>query len=338
MNPLPITDRQIRRMVLIFVGVIVGFWVLSGATGWPDKQSFGQVVLIALAITLLPIIGPLLAFLRESGAAVGFAGVTVDFSRAPRSMGTEPQRVNLDGAPGTSVNDSTAASIADAAATALDTEIVVVNLGTGRSWYPSRLFALAAAADTLNGAKVIVLLAQRGSIDRHWLGWLRPRDVVRAMIQDEPQYDQALRRAKAMVPHIQLRAEDQNYNPPAPFAFAAQLTFAYRNHGDLAFVPALIHELQEMLVSDPTRPTIHIEEPQAPRWLTREEAERLFDPWLIRDSIREGSSDHEIMTTLARVPYRFIAIVEDGRYVGMVDIDAYVRRLVLQPTQATRVG
>lgn len=330
MNPLPITTRQIVRMVLIFVGVIVGFGVLSGTIGWPDKQSWGLVVLAALVIALLPIIGPLLAFLQESGAAIDIFGVKLAFSRAPRSTGTEPRRANLEESPGTLVNDTTVAAIAEAAAAALDDEIMVVNLGTGRSWYPSRLFALAAAADTPNRTKAVVLLAQRGGIDRRLIGWLRPADVIRAMIQDEPQYDRALKRAKAMLGHLQLYAEVPNHTFPRPFEFADQLKNAYRSSGDRVFVPVLIHELQKAPEpNDPTSPTVQIENLQTPRWLTREDAERLFDPWLIRESVPAGASDREAMATLARVRHRFIAVEDDGRYVGMVNLDAFVRQLVL---------
>ena len=336
MNLLPITTQQVMRVVLIFVLVIVGFGVLSATIGWPDKQSWGLVIFAALALALLPILSPLLNFLRESRAIIDIHGVKLDFSGAPRLLGTEPRRANLDEQPGVAVTDSNAASIADATATAAESEIVVVNLGTGRSWYPSRLFALAAAVEQHGSTKVIVLLAQRGGVDRQFVGWLQPSGVVRAMIQHDSGYFLALNRAKAMLRHLQLYADVPGHVFPIPFNFANQLKTAYSETGDLAFVPALIRELQQPKSATDPDPSIKIEDTANPTWLTRDDVERLFDPWLIRTSLPVGGGDQQTLAMLARLPHRFIAVEENDRYVGMVDIDAFVRQVVLQQLEVPK--
>ena len=81
-----------------------------------------------------------------------------------------------------------------------------------------------------------------------------------------------------------------------------------------------------------------IEDTANPTWLAGDDVERLFDPWLIRKSLPAGGGDPETLPVLARVPDRFIAVEENGRYVGMVDIDAFVRQVVLQQSKVAKTG
>ena len=63
-----------------FALLVLGFAILSTVTGWPNKESWGLVVLAALVIALLPLLGPVLTFLRESGAVLDIKGVKLDFT------------------------------------------------------------------------------------------------------------------------------------------------------------------------------------------------------------------------------------------------------------------
>ena len=337
MNPLPITARQIVLTILIFIGVVIGFGVLSGAIGWPGPEDWRLAVLVALVIALLPLVGPLLKFFQESGAIVDIRGVKLDFSQAPHLIGTEPPNVNLQEYPDLEVNDSNASSIADAAAAAIDAEIIVVNLGTGRSWYQSRLFTLAAAAYKLGGAGVIVLLKQNGGLDRYLLGWLHPKDIILAMSQENPEYEIALKRAEEMMEILKLNARSTNYSIPQEFLEDSnRLNTVFREKGDLALVPALINELKKP-ISGPVadNPVAPIESAEAPKWLKGFDADRLFEPWLIRERVTAGILNPEDRKTLVRVPHRFVAMEKNGQYAGMVDIDAFVRQLVLRSAKSS---
>jgi hypothetical protein len=140
MNGIPISAPQAVRIVLIFVGLIISFAVLSSLTGWPDKQGWSTAVILSAVVATFPFWRPLLEFLRDSGAVVEVAGVKIDFSKSVE-QGSRIQRDNLQDQPGVPVNDTTAASIAEAAKAASSAAFIVVDLGTGKSWYPTRLFA-----------------------------------------------------------------------------------------------------------------------------------------------------------------------------------------------------
>ena len=99
-------------------------------------------------------------------------------------------------------------------------------------------------------------------------------------------------------------------------------------------MPALINELKKALTDPVTDgPAAPIESTESPKWLKGFDADRLFDPWLIRERVTAGISDREVRKTLARVPHRFVAMEKNGQYAGMIDIDAFVRQLVLRPSE-----
>jgi hypothetical protein len=332
MNSLPISAPQAVRMILVFVGLIIVFGILSSLMGWPDKQGWSVAVILSFVIATVPYWRPVLEFLRESGAVVEVAGVKVDFSKSV-VQGSRIQRGNLQDQPGVPVTDSNAASIAQAAQAASSAEFIVVDLGTGTNWYPTRLFALAAAAEELRGAKVVVILAQRGGIPNSFIGWICPRDIVAAFVQSDHRYQVAVSHARTVL--WQLRASgDSGTYPFTGMTGTYQQDWqnvrnAWLQTGDLAFVPALISGLQKS-----TAPDEHaLEDPNAPRWLTREDVERLFDAWMVREHVAKELPDTQkraILCKLSRADRGYLAVTEDdGSYRGMIKIDTVVRTAVL---------
>jgi hypothetical protein len=333
MNGIPITVSQALRVALVFVALIAVFGILSILTGWPDKQGWSVVVILSFIVATFPFWRPLLEFLRESGAIVEVAGVKVDFSKSV-VQGARIQRGNLQDDPGVTVTDSNAASIAQAAEAARSAAFVVVDLGTGRNWYPTRLFALAAAADELHGAKAVIILAQRGGITGTFVGWILPKDIVVAFVQSDQRYALALSHARAVL--WQLRAFGDVGPYPFPTLAAYQQDWqnvrtAYQKNGDLAFVPALISSLQKT-TSPEEKP---LEDSNQPKWLDREDVERLFDAWMVREHVSNVVPDSQKRTVLCRVSRAgqdYLAVTEnDGSYRGMINIEAAVRTAVLCP-------
>lgn len=323
MTGIPISTQQAMRLALVFASLVLSFGILSAIIGWPDKESWGLVVLVSLVIALMPLVGPVLAFLRESGAVIDIKGVKLDFT-ASVARGTSIERTNLQDNPGMPVNDSSAASIAETAEAARSAHFIVVDLGIGKSWYLTRLFALAAAAQELQGARAIVLLGQRGALSRKFLGWIAPKDAVTAFCERDARYRTALHEARAILHHLRLSGGRAEYAFPAPYADASSFVHAYSQTGDLALVPALIYRLQQQAMP--------LEQPSAPAWLDAEEAERLLDPWLIRDHIRESQPEGDKWAILARTTGEFLAVTDDNTsYRGMIEIGAVIRRAVLSP-------
>ena len=284
MADIPISVQQAVRVALVFVALMVGFGILSNLTGWPDKSWWGIVVVVALGLAALPLLGPLLEFLRDSSAVIEIQGVKLDFSKSAVS-GSQIARANLQDNPGVPVNDSDAASIAVAAEVAKSAAFVVIDLGSGRSWYPTRLFVLAATArEELQGARGVVILAQRGGVSGCFMGWLPPKDMVAAFCQSDDRYRLALSHARTVLWNLRLSGGYDTYPFPAQYQLDAQKTRrAYLETGDLAFVPALISRLQSPPANpdNAAPPTVSdaLENVSEPKWLRRRESDRLLEPF-----------------------------------------------------------
>jgi hypothetical protein len=335
MTDIPISMQHAVRVALVFVGLIAGFGILSGITGWPDKQSWGMVFILSLVVASIPLWGPLLAFLRDSGAVVDIRGVKFDFT-ASAVHGTSVDTINLDPFPGAAVSDSSAASIAEAAKVARSAPIVVVDLQIGKSWYPTRLFVLAAVAEELQGARAIVIVAQRGGVPACFVGWVLAKDMVTAFCQSDNRYQLALNHARTVLAHLRLSGGYDTYKFPTEYEQDAQnLRRAYRQTGDLAFVPALIFRLQSLpAVPEPgTTPSVNapLETPNQPNWLSLDAADGLLEPWMIRQHIREGLPESEKREILGRTDRDFLAVTADnGTYRGLIDICVAARRAALR--------
>jgi hypothetical protein len=332
MKNFPISAPQAVRMVLAFIGLIIVFGILSSLTGWPDKQGWSVAVILSVAVASFPFWGPLFEFLRDSGAVVELAGVKVDFSKSVVS-GSRIQRSNLEDHPGVQVTDSNAASIAEAAQAASSADFMVVDLGTGTNWYPTRLFALAAAAEELRGAKTVVILAQRGGIPNSFIGWIRPGDVVAAFVQSDHRYQVALSHARTVLWQLRVSGDSDVYLFTAMKGTYQQdwlnVRTAYKQTGDLAFVPALISCLQQ--TTAPAKQAL--EDPNEPKWLKREDVERLFDAWMVREHVSKELPDTQrraVLCKVSRADLCYLAVTEDdGSYRGLIEIDAVVRTAVL---------
>ena len=300
-------------------------------------EDFNNLAAAVYSLTLVIgiLVGGIRVFFR--GAIPEFKGVKLDFS-ASAVRGASVERTNFEDNPGVPVNDSSAASIAEAAEAARSAAFVVVDLGIGRSWYPTRLFALAATAEELQGARGVVILAQHGGVPGRFVGWILPKDVVAAFCQSDQRYRLALNHARAVLRHLRLSGGYDTYKFPAVFKQDSDnLRTAYLETGDLAFVPALISRLQQSPSNnpDPIAAPLPLEEVNEPKWLSREEAERLFDPWMIREHIRDGLPEAEKRAMLVQTGRDFLAVTEDnGSYRGMIDIAAAMRSAMLSPDSA----
>src|SRR5207302_610493 len=84
-----------------------------------------------------------------------------------------------------------------------------------------------------------------------FVGWVLPEDIVKAFSQSDSRYQLALNHARTVLMHLRLSGGYSTYQFPAEYQQdGSNLLRAYRETGDLAFVPALIFRLQLM----PTNP------------------------------------------------------------------------------------
>jgi hypothetical protein len=155
------------------------------------------------------------------------------------------------------------------------------------------------------------------------------------IVQSDQRYALALSHARAVL--WQLRASGDVGPYPFPTLAAYQQDWqnvrtAYQKNGDLAFVPALISSLQKT-TSPEEKP---LEDSNQPKWLDREDVERLFDAWMVREHVSNVLPDSQkrmVLCRVSRAGQDYLAVTEDnGSYRGMINIEAAVRTAVLCPS------
>jgi uncharacterized membrane protein len=68
----------------MLVGLLILLLVLRATVSWPDKESQNVVLIGVLLLSITPILLALVAVIIERGAVIGYAGVTIDFSKVPQ--------------------------------------------------------------------------------------------------------------------------------------------------------------------------------------------------------------------------------------------------------------
>lgn len=94
-------------------------------------------------------------------------------------------------------------------------DIVRIDLGTGESWWMTRLFALSFGANRIGAPKLFVFVGRDAGIDHAYLGWIHPRDALRVMRAEHPHLRFALDRAESIARYM---TTVDSAVPPAPIA------------------------------------------------------------------------------------------------------------------------
>ena len=188
-----------RVMLLVAAGAL---WITNRWTGWPTASTSGAVLLV-VALSLVPVILLVLESVRQRGGSVTTKWGGIDWGRevatAARPTVEIPKGLGFEGQP---IYDLNVVSAHQTIAAATTSEIVRVDLGTGESWWATRLFSLSLAA-TRNGApKILVFVGRFSGVDYAFLGWARPSDVFRLLRERRDVLRLAFDRAEAIARYV----------------------------------------------------------------------------------------------------------------------------------------
>ncbi|TVL90280.1 hypothetical protein CD790_22490 [Streptomyces sp. SAJ15] len=180
-------------MVSSFVLVVVLLAltiVLSVTADWPSERHEGTVLVIALILGLLPLILVVLGSLT-GGGSVEFLGIALHFpeARPERREISVPPRMGLP--PGEPLGDASTRAVVEVLKQAVHTEVAVVDLADGTTWWDTRLLVFCAGAARIGRPRAVVLTANVADTGPGtFLGWAPP-DELRDRLLSRP----ALRRA-----------------------------------------------------------------------------------------------------------------------------------------------
>jgi hypothetical protein len=331
--PFSIEWRDVAIGVIVFVLVLLGFGVLSAVIHWPNEQNgYPLVVTLAAIVAFLPIIARTFTFLQQSRASVeGPFGIKINFSAAAAvaTVGAAKLTENLV-QPGVIINETSFEELNKAALRATEQSVVVVNLEDGRAWYKTRLFALAGTADLLHAPKSLVVVGQRGGQPMCVAGWIRPRDIVKALTRFYPGYDEVWQRGQRYL-HL-LQSQTTQQDPLFPKLVSYQT--AYAQAGSAAIMFILVDQMRnpDQPAAAGGTPSIALESPNpvAPDWMTLTEAEWMFDPWLVRDGLDLGKPQSEQVNAIMTAKGDMMIATREGQYAGLIDVPRAERELLRQ--------
>jgi hypothetical protein len=339
MLPFSINWREVAIGVTVFLLVILGFGILSAAIHWPrENDGWPLAVAIAAVIAFLPVIARALSFLQQSGASLeGPLGIKLNFSAAAAvaTVSTAKVTENLV-TPGVQIFESSFKELNEAALRATDQTVVVIDLEDGQAWYKTRLFALAATAKILHAPRLLVLVGQRGGQSMQAGGWIRPAELVRAVVRSDPRYGEVWQHAQAYLHRLQAQLiHDPNPDPQYPRLSSYQASFEEAGPASIMFI--LVHQMREpdsvpaSTAGAPQAPTpTPLESHDVHPWISLREAELMLDPWLGRDTIDLNTPQAEQVAAVMAATGDIILTTRDGRYSGLIDVARAERDLLRQ--------
>jgi hypothetical protein len=315
---------------VILVALVVGHGVARAILDWPDPRYGGWVLLGIVLLSILPVLLVLDELLATAGGSVKVAGVAVSFAatsqeladRVPSATLTE----NLQTSDDAPVSQSSLRSILRALRSAHDSEVTIVDLRRGQTWWESRLFILVSGAARTGRPQAIAFVGDRNGQEGVFLGWAPPAQLLEAHMSGVPELAHAFAASRAMAELWRL-ADGTKAAPGVPAVTLSwqgqlQLPDVDRDTPDPAFAEELF--LQLLLDDDPR--------PEFRRHVTIQRLLQLYEAVLITDHVDVDGTDEAWVELLRRSQQRFFAMTKAGVFKGLVPRDALISALVTRLT------
>jgi len=317
-------------LVVLLIWIVCGLILALTYTylSWPDRSALPTVLIVVLIIGLVPLILRLLDYLSSRRASIDAKLFKIDFSNAAVSQ-TSIETVSVQlpaniGIPGTALGES-GLQIFDVLDDAPRNEVVVVDLEDGNAWWVTRFLALCGGAVRAGSPKAIVIVGTIHNISGIFLGWIRPTDALKAILNSKSEYRDRHLRAKRISQQLLVFGED-DIKPTC--VTLQQVVDTYKHHaglmerGDAAFEQILMDQLKTGSVKLPSLET-------PPDRLTESRLNELFKHTLYDAHIDLNQPDKEQINMFLRTETLYIALVRDKKYVSMLERTAG-ERLVLR--------
>ncbi|MEU3460441.1 hypothetical protein ABZ721_10845 [Streptomyces sp. NPDC006733] len=316
---------------VILLVLVVVLAVTSVVAGWPHHRYDGPVVLGIVILSLLPVILLFVQTLVASNvsASISLPGVSLSLAGASETAAvgvrTTTLAENLDTPQSAPLTRTSLRSVLRALRQAHDSEVTVVDLRQGRTWWESRLFILVAGAARRDRPQVIAFVGDRNGSSGTFLGWAPPSRLLALHLPANPALAEAYERAQVEATKWQMGVP----GPQVPGGGTPYVTlpwdstqFYLPTMEDDTSDPAFAFELflQRQLDQQPAPP---------PReYVTIQRLLQLYEPALVTDSVDAQADDSAWAQMLATTSRRFFALTTAGHFKTLVPRDALVAAVV----------
>ncbi len=334
MSKFALSRGELTQVIALFVAGIIAFAVLGEVAGWPSGEGGWPIALLAAAI--LAGMGPVSRLIDAAEASKATVtlpgGLRLEFAQAVVHAPAGDLPTNLV-APEVEIADSARQELNRVAGLAADQEVVVVDLEAGRAWYRSRLFALGATATLLERPLALVVVGRRAGSTRQLGGWILPRDLLQAFIDNDARLAWHWQHARAYLTMLQVGQKAGGTKFPQFQNYQAQ----YGLTGDRLIMRILVEQMRDPDQTESARGTsLTVENPERPEWVTLADAERLLESGLVTESIELTEPANEQERVLIRCEHGYLMRTKNARYVDMLDTRKAQRHLLEQFVEQAR--
>jgi hypothetical protein len=288
----------------VLVAALAVLGIAQVTMDWPVADSFGRVLLMVVTLSLIPIVLFVLDGMVRQRGAVEWGGVTLSFA-TPAAPAGEAVPANA-AVPGVPVADSANDTVLRTAESMAQHRILLVDLGDGRAWWETRLLMLCGVASRLYGSAAVVFVTEQGGQARQFVGWADSQSLLDRMLTMRPQLRAAYDSAAA----------DSIRHATAATVFGL-LDPADDEMPDVR--PSNRHLAAHMRRLEGTEPTL----------MSATAVRDMFLPVLRTATVGRVVSDADWIRSVLSSEDEYIAIVDDGVYVGLLSRATAVNRILL---------
>lgn len=325
----------------VLVILLVGYGILGATWNWPAAKYQGWVLFAIVVYSAVPILLLIIQALASIGGTIeGPGGVKLSFSAASDQVAHAVQTTTLAenlGTPSSPAEQKSGmGSILRALRRARQTDVTVVDLREGDTWWESRLFILIAAAARRGRPAAIAFVARSNLRPGAFLGWGDPQRLLQQYLTVEQALLPAYRVASALAARWELGTPVAGDPRTVTFPWAPPATAP----GPIKGPQQTATETMQWTTDDPPDPDFAFElylqaECDAPdisdvsrRYVGRVRLQELFDPVLVTDQVESTASDEEWVAFLTGRTHRFFALTDAGALRSLVSRDALVAALL----------
>jgi hypothetical protein len=280
--------------------LLAGLLFLHMHFKWPTPEEQGWILFAIVILGLLPVILLTVTFLASSGATLKGGGLELSFahavSQAASTVPTTKLSENLE-PPETTGQLS---NVGSALRKSHDSDVTIVDLRAGQTWWESRLIILIAGAARRGHPAVIAFIGDRYGTSGSFLGWAEPDRLLQAQLDADPELKSFWRKASAKA--NQWDCGEPINNSIVRVQYKRLALPAIKDHKpdpDFAFELFLQKELEGQPVNRKTFVSSH-------RLLA------LYGTCLVTDSLDDTANDRQWARALTQRSHRYFALTSSA--------------------------
>jgi hypothetical protein len=327
---------------VVLLILLVAMAITRTVANWPSQRLEGWVLLTILALSLLPVILLLVQTLVTRGGTIQVAGLSLSFAQVSEEVASAVRTTTLAENLGTTedvpVAQTSLRSILRALRRARDSEVTVVDLRQGQTWWETRLFILIAGATRRDRPTAIAFIGDRNGKPGAYLGWAPPSRLLDMHVYAVPALGEAYDRALSKATQWQIGTPGPRQEGQPPY-----VTLPWNNQQ--TFLPTMTDEspnpvfalelyLQQELDLPPQQQDPSRRPENLRQHVTIQRLLELYEPVLMTDCVDVDAGDAAWARLLASNPRRYFALTSADKFKALVPRDSLLAALVARMVEA----